>query len=85
MKLDLLRKSLELRRAELPFDSPIAQQLKEELANAQTFSPMSVHYTSLQPFRERPGSNKMPINSSSTFNRCAAVTGVLEVNNLKLF
>ncbi|KAK9891483.1 hypothetical protein WA026_014720 [Henosepilachna vigintioctopunctata] len=79
MKLDLLRKSLELRKAELPSDSPIAQQLKEELANAQTFSPMSVHYTSLQPFRERSGHNKMPINSSSTFNRCAAVTGVLEV------
>ncbi|XP_044753309.1 serine/threonine-protein kinase N isoform X1 [Coccinella septempunctata] len=79
MKLDLLRKSLELRKSELPIDSPVAQQLKEELANAQTFSPMSVHYTSLQPFRERPGNNKMPINSSSTFNRCAAVTGVLEV------
>ncbi|KAL3283838.1 hypothetical protein HHI36_018008 [Cryptolaemus montrouzieri] len=79
MKLDLLRKSLELRKAELPSDSPIAQQLKEELANAQTFSPMSVHYTSLQPFRERPGANKMPTNLSSTFNRCAAVTGVLEV------
>ncbi|XP_068898665.1 serine/threonine-protein kinase N isoform X4 [Tenebrio molitor] len=78
MKLDLLRKSLELRKAELPADSPVAIQLKEELANAQTFSPTSVHYTSLQPFRERPNGNKI-MTSSSTFSRCAAVTGTLEV------
>ncbi|XP_008192045.1 serine/threonine-protein kinase N isoform X2 [Tribolium castaneum] len=78
MKLDLLRKSLEMRRAELPADSPVAMQLKEELANAQTFSPLSVHYTSLQPFRERSNGNKM-LTSSSTINRCAAVTGTLEV------
>ncbi|XP_063910008.1 serine/threonine-protein kinase N isoform X4 [Zophobas morio] len=78
MKLDLLRKSLELRKSELPSDSPIALQLKEELANAQTFSPLSVHYTSLQPFRERPNGNKI-MTSSSTFSRCAAVTGTLEV------
>nr|CAI5862932.1 unnamed protein product [Callosobruchus analis] len=38
MKLDLLKKSLELRRTELPDDSPVAIQLKEELANAQTLS-----------------------------------------------
>lgn len=78
MKLDLLKKSLEVRKAELPADSPIALQLKEELANAQTFSPSSVHYTSLQPFRERSNGNKI-MTSSSTFNRCAAVTGTLEV------
>lgn len=78
MKLDLLKKSLEVRKAELPADSPIALQLKEELANAQTFSPSSVHYTSLQPFRERSNGNKI-MTSSSTFSRCAAVTGTLEV------
>lgn len=77
MKLDLLRKSLELRKAELPADSPMALQLKEELANAQTFSPMSVHYTSLQPFRETRD-NKMH-TLSTKYNRCAAVTGTLEV------
>ncbi|ERL95282.1 hypothetical protein D910_12548 [Dendroctonus ponderosae] len=78
MKLDLLRKSLEQRKAELPPDSPIAAQLKEELANAPTSSPASVHYTSLQPFTVRSESNKMH-NAMSTFNRCAAVTGTLEV------
>ncbi|XP_066602587.1 serine/threonine-protein kinase N-like, partial [Prorops nasuta] len=78
MKLDLLRKSLEHRKLELPADSPIVAQLKEELANAQTFSPVPVHYTSLQPFRVRSDSNKMH-NASSTISRCAAVTGTLEV------
>lgn len=73
MKLDLLKKSLEQRKAELPADSPIAAQLKEELANAQTFSPVAVHYTSLQPFRVRSDSNKM--HNASTISRCAAVTG----------
>ncbi|XP_023029877.1 serine/threonine-protein kinase N isoform X1 [Leptinotarsa decemlineata] len=78
MKLDLLKKSLEMRKAELPDDSPVAIHLKEELANAQSFSPMSVHYTSFQSFREGGESGKH-YTSSSTFNRCAAVTGTLEV------
>ncbi|XP_066155247.1 serine/threonine-protein kinase N isoform X2 [Euwallacea fornicatus] len=80
MKLDLLRKSLEQRKAELPADSPVAAQLKEELANANAsvFSPMPVHYTSLQPFRVRSDSNRMH-NASGTISRCAAVTGTLEV------
>lgn len=75
MKLDILKKSLEMRKAELPEDSPVALHLKEELANAQSCSPMSVHYTSLQPFRDVTNSNKNHI-SSSTFTRCAAVTGM---------
>ncbi|KAJ8983852.1 hypothetical protein NQ317_016457 [Molorchus minor] len=77
MKLDLLKKSLELRKSELPVDSPVAQQLKEELANANSFSPTSVHYTSFQPFRETANNNRL--HTSSTFSRCAAVTGTLEV------
>lgn len=75
MKLDLLKKSLEMRKSELPEDSPVALHLKEELANAQSCSPMSVHhYTSLQPFRDVTNSNKNHI-SSINVSRCAAVTG----------
>lgn len=74
MKLDLLKKSLEMRKAELPEDSPAAIHLKEELANANAYYPVSVHYTSLQPFRDATNNNKNHI-SSSTFSRCAAVTG----------
>ncbi|XP_046391146.1 uncharacterized protein LOC124159397 isoform X2 [Ischnura elegans] len=54
-KLDLLRKSLELRRQELPPDSPAAAQLKCELQNVQPASPVPVTYTSLQPFRNSSG------------------------------
>ncbi|KAG8224122.1 hypothetical protein J437_LFUL001816 [Ladona fulva] len=54
-KLDLLRKSLELRRQELPPDSPAAAQLKCELQNVQAASPVPVTYTSLQPFRNSSG------------------------------
>ncbi|XP_050300836.1 serine/threonine-protein kinase N isoform X2 [Anthonomus grandis grandis] len=78
MKLDLLRKSLEQRKSELPPDSPAAMLLKEELDKTQTFSPAAVSYNSLQPFRVRSDSDKMH-NASSTINRCAAVTGTLEV------
>lgn len=74
MKLDLLKKSLEMRKAELPEDSPAAMHLKEELAFAMSYSPITVHYTSLQPFRDATNNNKNHI-SSSTFSRCAAVTG----------
>ncbi|KAK5642432.1 hypothetical protein RI129_008599 [Pyrocoelia pectoralis] len=77
-KLDLLRKSLESRRQELPPDSPAAMQLKRELQNVQAASPVPVQYTSLQPFREGSDGNKM-LTGSSTFSRCAAVTGILEV------
>ncbi|XP_023247954.1 serine/threonine-protein kinase N isoform X2 [Copidosoma floridanum] len=74
-KLDLLRLSLELRRQELPADSAIAAQLKSELANFQSASPMPA-YTSLQPFRGPiEGRTTVPASVS----RCAAVTGELEV------
>lgn len=76
-KLDLLRKSLELRRLELPSDCAAAIQLKQELQIAQASSPVPVTYTSLQPFR---GSNEgKPAYSHSSYNRCAAVSGKLEV------
>uniref|UniRef100_A0A1B6CRT7 REM-1 domain-containing protein n=1 Tax=Clastoptera arizonana TaxID=38151 RepID=A0A1B6CRT7_9HEMI len=75
-KLDLLRRSLELRRQELPPDSAAAAQLKKELQSVQSASPVPVTYTSLQPFRE----SAKPLSSSpSSLSRCAAVTGKLEV------
>lgn len=75
-KLDLLRRSLELRRQELPPDSAAAAQLKRELQSVQAASPVPVTYTSLQPFRE---STKPLSSSPSSLSRCAAVTGKLEV------
>ncbi|XP_022916524.1 serine/threonine-protein kinase N isoform X3 [Onthophagus taurus] len=77
-KLDLLRKSLELRRQELPPDCRIAQMLKRELQTVQQASHLPVQYTSLQPFRE--GAEGSKLNSSlSTAGRSALVTGILEV------
>ncbi|CAG2059697.1 unnamed protein product, partial [Timema podura] len=78
-KLDLLRKSLELRRQELPSDSPAAVQLKHELQSAQAASPVPVVYTSLQPFRGQSDGSKTTTLFPSSFSRCAAVTGKLEV------
>ncbi|KAG4077410.1 hypothetical protein HA402_002837 [Bradysia odoriphaga] len=77
-KLDLLRYSLDIRRHELPPDSPAAQQLKHELQNVQASSPVPVAYTSLQPF-QRVGMEGKPYHSISSLGRCAAVTGKLEV------
>lgn len=76
-KLDLLRKSLDMRRQELPQDSPAAQQLKNELQQVQLSSPVPVTYTSLQPFRGAMGGKLT--QTLSSLNRCAAVTGKLEV------
>lgn len=76
-KLDLLRKSLELRRQELPVDSQIANQLKRELETVQISSPTPI-YTSLQPFRGSTTGSKA-LTSPSSLSRCAAVTGILEV------
>lgn len=78
-KLDLLRKSLELRRQELPPDSPAAAQLKRELQNVQAASPVAVTYTSLQPFHGQGDSTKSAGLTPSSLTRCAAVTGKLEV------
>lgn len=73
----MLRKSLELRRLELPPESPAAVQLKQELQNFQASSPVPVTYTSLQPFRG--ASEGKPTHTHSSYNRCASVTGKLEV------
>ncbi|KAH8307737.1 hypothetical protein KR044_011754 [Drosophila immigrans] len=78
-KLDLLRYSLELRRQELPSDSPTAQLLKQELQIVQqSTSPAPVHYTSLQT---GPGGllGGKSYQSVSSLGRCASVTGKLEV------
>ncbi|KAK7590415.1 hypothetical protein V9T40_002028 [Parthenolecanium corni] len=75
-KLDLIKKSLELRRQELPPSSITAAELKEELQIVQSASPVPVAYTSLQPFRP---SNNGRLYANSSVSRCAAVTGKLEV------
>lgn len=66
-----------MRRQELPQDSPAAQQLKNELQQVQLSSPVPVTYTSLQPFRGAMGGKLT--QTLSSLNRCAAVTGKLEV------
>ncbi|XP_053674226.1 serine/threonine-protein kinase N [Anopheles nili] len=76
-KLDLLRKALDLRRLELPPDCPTAQQLKAELQNVQASSPGPVQYTMRNSFRG--SAQGRPAQSQQSFNRCAAVTGKLEV------
>nr|CAD7405659.1 unnamed protein product [Timema poppensis] len=68
-KLDLLRKSLELRRQELPSDCPAAVQLKHELQSAQAASPVPVVYTSLQPFRGQSDGSKTTTLFPSSFSR----------------
>lgn len=67
---------MELRRCELPANSEAAAQLKAELQNVQASSPIPVQYTSLHPFRA--GAQGKPSHYLS-LNRCAAVTGKLEV------
>ncbi|XP_017108037.2 serine/threonine-protein kinase N isoform X10 [Drosophila bipectinata] len=78
-KLDLLRYSLDLRRQELPADSPAAQLLKTELQIVQqSTSPVPVTYTSLQSSHGGLLGGK-PYQSVSSLGRCASVTGKLEV------
>ncbi|XP_037948957.1 serine/threonine-protein kinase N isoform X10 [Teleopsis dalmanni] len=78
-KLDLLRHSLDLRRLELPTDSPAAQQLKSELQSVQqASSPVAVTYIPLQPFHGGFLGGKT-YQQVSSLGRCASVTGKLEV------
>lgn len=75
--MDLLRRSLEIRRQELPPNSTTAVQLVQELQNAQTASPTPNHaYVSLQPFLK---AERNVVPEKATVSRCAAVTGKLEV------
>uniref|UniRef100_A0A0A9WJM8 protein kinase C n=1 Tax=Lygus hesperus TaxID=30085 RepID=A0A0A9WJM8_LYGHE len=76
-KLDLLRKSLEMRRQELPPDSSAAVQLKYELESVSSASPAPISYTNLQPFRDN--TNRPLSSHPSSLNRAAVVTGKLEV------
>lgn len=69
---------MDIRRHELPPDSPAAQQLKHELQNVQASSPVPVAYTSLQPF-QRSGMEGKPYHNITSLGRCATVTGKLEV------
>lgn len=62
---------------ELPADSQAAAQLKAELQNVQSSSPLPVQYTSLHSFKG--SSQGYQSNMSSLLGRCAAVTGKLEV------
>lgn len=81
--MDLLRRSLELRRHELPPNSATAVQLVRELQNAQVASPTPNHaYVSLQPFLKAER-NVVPVKA--TVSRCAAVTGKLEVRLVSFF
>uniref|UniRef100_A0A8D8UZD6 protein kinase C n=1 Tax=Cacopsylla melanoneura TaxID=428564 RepID=A0A8D8UZD6_9HEMI len=71
-KLDLLRRSLELRRQELPPDSQAAAQLKRDLQIVQASSPAF-------RYGNGTGVGEGVKASPSSLSRCAAVTGKLEV------
>ncbi|XP_065347252.1 serine/threonine-protein kinase N isoform X2 [Cloeon dipterum] len=75
-KIDLLRLSLDLRRQELPPDSNAAMLLKRELQSVQASSPVPVTYTYIPPFQ---GAQPARAMTTTQMNRCAAVTGKLEV------
>ncbi|CAB3360175.1 Hypothetical predicted protein [Cloeon dipterum] len=75
-KIDLLRLSLDLRRQELPPDSNAAMLLKRELQSVQASSPVPVTYTYIPPFQ---GAQPARAMTTTQVNRCAAVTGKLEV------
>lgn len=78
-KVDLLKYSLQCIQKELPADSPASAQVRRELQCYQASSPVPVAYTSLQPFRGSDSRQNSTPSLSSYPNRCAAVTGKLEV------
>lgn len=74
-KLDLIRKSLEIRRQELPLGSSKAEVLKHELESSQAASPV-LYPPTIHPY----GAKETPLPSYGTsLSKPAAVTGKLEV------
>ncbi|XP_064457993.1 serine/threonine-protein kinase N2-like isoform X1 [Ornithodoros turicata] len=71
-KLDLIRRSLELRRLELPPGSPKAGVLKRELDSSQLASPYSPSITQY-------GSPSSSVPPSISLSKPASVTGQLQV------
>lgn len=74
-KLDLLRRSLDMRRQELPPLCAAAIELSNDLQHVQSTSPHSVTYTSLAAGPRHSLSNA----SLGSFSQCVQVTGQLEV------
>lgn len=74
-KLDLIRRSMELRRSELPLGSPKVDVLKYELESSQATSPV------LYPSTIHPYGMKEPQlpHCSTSLSKPATVTGKLEV------
>lgn len=79
-KLDLIRRSLELRSKELPPSSPKSQVLKNELESFQAASPSPTGYTPLPlfPTIDVPKAT-LPQTFVTSLSKPAAVTGKLEV------
>ena len=92
-KLDLIRHSLEVHRQQLPPESSIASEVKQEIDSTQSMSPGNMTFTNIG---ENMSNHSIPRpdnqmqrqhRSSVSFSRAAAVTGKLEVrlNNRFLF
>lgn len=74
-KLDLIRRSMELRKLELPAESPKLEILKSELESSLAASPV-LYPSSIHPH----GARETPIPPYSTsLSKPATVTGKLEV------
>ncbi|GAB6021882.1 hypothetical protein CHUAL_006048 [Chamberlinius hualienensis] len=80
-KLDLIRRSLELRSKELPPSSPKSQVLKYELDSFQAASPSPTGYTQLPlfPTIDQVPKVTLPQTFVTSLSKPAAVTGKLEV------
>ncbi|XP_077503746.1 serine/threonine-protein kinase N isoform X3 [Amblyomma americanum] len=83
-KLDLIRRSLELRRAELSPGSAKWQLLKRELESSQLVSPYSPSIVPHGPRAEQPGSLASPLSPLAasptiSLSKPASVTGQLQV------
>lgn len=78
-KLDLIRRSMEVRKLELPAESPKLEILKSELESSQATSPV-LYPSTIHPH----GTRETPIPPYSTsLSKPATVTGKLEVRYVK--